>query len=68
MLAMIERDATAATEFKASIDAADDEALLAAEAFAFGRFDKYINAKVADIERRIDEHFGTADHPSGPVA
>ena len=38
--------------------AADEEALLAAESFAFGVFDRYIAAKVANLERRISEHFG----------
>lgn len=38
----------------------DDEALLAAEAFSFGVFDKYIAAKVEDIERRINSQFGAS--------
>jgi hypothetical protein len=52
--------AKAASDSVARIKAADEETLVAAEAFAYGRWDKYFAAKVAQIERRIDEHFGGA--------
>ena len=48
-----------AAESVARTQRADDDALLAAEAFAFGAWDKYVTAKVYDINRRINERFGT---------
>jgi hypothetical protein len=51
--------AKAAADSAARTKQADDDALLAAEAFAFGVFDKYHAAKIHDINRRINERFGT---------
>lgn len=51
--------AKAAADSAARLKAADDETLLAAEAFAFGMWDKYMAAKTNDINRRINERFGT---------
>ena len=49
----------AAADSVARLKAADDDALLSAEAFSFGMFDKYVAAKTYDINRRINERFGT---------
>jgi hypothetical protein len=47
---------------------ADDDAHLAAEAYAFGVWDKYVAAKVNDINRRINDRFGaTGDTTSSAV-
>lgn len=43
----------------------DDDALLAAEAFAFGLGDKYVEVRQADILRRLDERYGTTDASTG---
>lgn len=43
----------------------DSDALLAAEAFAFGLGDKYIEQRQADILRRLNERYGTADPSPG---
>ncbi len=63
---MADAATTALSDSAKRIRDADDEALLAAEAFSFGLWDKYwtgriaeITAKGADIERRINERFGT---------
>lgn len=56
-----EQIAAAAAASQARLQEADEEALLAAEAFTYGAFDKYVEAKIADINRRIDERFGTAN-------
>lgn len=55
--------AKAAADSVARTKAADDDALLAAEAFAFGVFDKYLAAKVHDINRRINDRYGTTGEP-----
>jgi len=58
----------AVSDYAARIDAADAEALLAAEAFSYGVFDSYAERKVADIERRIEEQFrsgGTTEPTTG---
>ena len=57
--------AKAAADSVARMKAADEETLLAAEAFAYGRWDKYFAAKVARLERRIDEHFGPGGDETG---
>jgi hypothetical protein len=36
---------------------ADDDAILAAEAFSFGLGDRYIAARQSDIERRLNERY-----------
>lgn len=60
-----ELSAKAAADSIARTKQADEDALLSAEAFAFGMFDKYLAAKAHDINRRINERFGTAgDGPS----
>lgn len=43
----------------------DDDALLAAEAFAFGLGDKYIEQRQADILRRLNERYNTTDSGGG---
>ncbi len=50
----------AAADSVARIKQADGDALLAAEAFAFGMWDKYLAAKCNDINRRINERFGSS--------
>jgi len=52
--------AKAAADSAARIKAADGDALLAAESFAFGMWDKYMAAKTNDINRRINERFSTS--------
>ena len=54
-----EISADAVAKSLARTRAADDEALLAAEAFTYGVFDQYVEAKIGDIKRRIDRQFGT---------
>lgn len=49
----------AAADSVARIKQADGDALLAAEAFAFGMWDKYMAARCNDINRRINDRFGT---------
>lgn len=56
--------AKAAADSAARTKRFDEEALLAAEAFAFGRFDSYYSAKVADIERRISSTIGARGESS----
>ncbi len=57
--------AKAAADSAARTKAADDDALLAAESFAFGVWDKYQAAKTNDINRRINERFsGSGDAAS----
>lgn len=51
--------AQVAAESIARIKQADDEALLAAEAFAMGLGPKYLQGRQYDINRRINERFGT---------
>ncbi len=60
--------AKAAAESTARLKAADDETLLAAEAFSFGMFDKYFASKVYDINRRINERFGTTGDGASTAA
>lgn len=43
----------------------DDDALLAAEAFAFGLGDRYILQRQADIQRRLDERYGNPNASAG---
>lgn len=43
----------------------DDDAALAAEAFAFGLGDKYIAHRQADISRRLSERYGDTDTAGG---
>lgn len=64
-MAMDELAAKAAADSAARTKQADDDALLAAEAFAFGVYDKYLAAKTHDINRRINERFGTTG--AGPA-
>jgi hypothetical protein len=54
-----EQAAKAAADSMARIKQADEDALLAAEAFAFGVFDKFIAARTNDVINRINERFGT---------
>ncbi len=68
MTAADELAAKAAADSMARLKAADDETLLAAEAFAFGMFDKYVAAKVNDINRRINERFGTTGDGTSTAA
>ena len=56
--------AKVAADSAARIKLADDDAILAAEAFTFGVFDKYLASKTHDINRRINERFGTAGEAS----
>ena len=39
----------------------DEDAVLAAEAFAFGLGEEFLLARKAEITRRISERYGTAD-------
>jgi hypothetical protein len=55
-----------AAESVARIKAADEEALLSAEAFAFGVWNQYEAAKINDINRRITERYGPAT-AAGPI-
>lgn len=60
--------AKAAADSTARILQADGDAALAAEAFAFGVWDKYMAAKVNDITRRINERFGPAGDATSPLS
>lgn len=60
-----EQAANAAAESIARIKQADEDALLAAEAFAFGLWPEYVKAKAHDINRRINERFGTTGDAPG---
>jgi hypothetical protein len=59
-MAFDELAAKAAADSASRIKAADDDALLAAEAFAFGLWPKYLEAKANDINRRINERYGSS--------
>ncbi len=67
-MAADELAAKAAADSVARMKAADDETLLAAEAFSFGVFDKYFASKVHDINRRINERFGTTGDGASTAA
>lgn len=43
----------------------DEDASLAAEAFAFGLGSEYVAHRQADITRRLSERYGTADPSAG---
>ncbi len=58
-MAVDELAAKVAADSAARMKLSDDETLLAAEAFAFGVWEKYVEAKVNDINKRINERFGT---------
>lgn len=59
--------AKAAADSVARIAQADGDAALAAEAFAFGVWDKYMAAKTNDIIRRINDRFGTTGDATSPI-
>ncbi len=63
-----ESAAKAANDSTARLKAADDETLLAAEAFSFGMFDKYFQARCYDINRRINSLFGTTGDGASTAA
>ncbi len=67
-MATDELAAKVAADSTARLALSDDEALLAAEAFAFGVWDKYVAAKVHDINRRINERFSTTGDGSTTAA
>lgn len=56
-----ELSAKAAADAAARIQRDDERARLAAEAFATGQWDTYWDAEVADLERRIDQHFAVGE-------
>jgi len=61
-----ESAAKAMADSLARIREADSAALLAAEAFGLGQFDRYLAAKADDLNRRIHELYGTAG--ASPIA
>lgn len=54
-----------ASETAQRIQQADEDALLAAEAFALGLGDEYIQQRQADIRRRLNERFANTNRGSG---
>ena len=58
----------AASKLARQVEEADDDAILAAEAFAFGMADEYLAYKQADIRKRLGERFPEPVRGSGGEA